>query len=784
MRTSLDVWLTGALAALLLTPWLLYFIMLEWVIPTWVLVGCLCCWRPAPATVFGFGLLTGLCWLTWQTHQTIAWQLPPDSWREPVTVTVSVSQPVVMDELRWRIDGRIIAASAPELIALPAGSRPLVRLHWYRPEGQVPEPGEQWQLTVRLRPLSGLLNEGAFNYQAWLTRHGYQAGGTVVAGHYLAGEPHWRYRLKQYLTTELHTLPHLGVLLALAMGERSELSDNHWRTLQDTGVAHLVAISGLHLTLVFGFALLLSRLLWALLGRLSMATGEPHAGGASVSLLLAWFGAVGYAALAGFAVPTIRALALVTVFCLYRLLGRRISPFRLLLRAVLLVLLLDPFAWLDRGFWLSAGAVFAIMVWHWRLPQPHWASWRGKLVGLWRLEVMLTLCLAPLTILWFEGISLVAPLTNLVAVPLVSMVVLPLVLVSVTLSLLAIRWHWPWAEHLAGVGWRLANNLLEPLWQFLSWCQQLPVAWWSNGQAELAVWLLLALMLAYLPWHRGWRLLGLASLLLGLFAYHQVQRPPEFAIHVLDVGQGLAVVVQREQFALVYDTGPAYPSGFNLGSAVVIPFLEARGLEPDYLVFSHAHQDHIGGAEVVQAAYPGAIVLGSGVGDWPCEHGQQWLWRDVRVRALARLPGSSRGPNNDSCVLQLEYSGQRILLPGDIEEMSELRLSGRHGDALRSQVMLVPHHGSRTSSQPEFLAAVQPELAVVSRGFLNRFGMPHRAVRERYCEAGIPLYDTGRSGQISLYWRHSGWQVVRYREDRRRRWYHEVPAEFAAVCQL
>lgn len=710
-------------------------------------------------------LLCGMLWALINAKTALYANLitaePKTQFIEPdtlITVQVKISSIVDQNDMRWRFDVRSVQDSTR------------LRLNWYNPQGQIPRSGEIWEFTVRVRPLSGRLNQGGFNYQAYLVRHGISALGQIRDGHRVSEAPPGLFAVRQAVFDQFSTsrsqLANADILLALALGERQWITQQRWQTLQYTGLAHLMAISGLHLTIVFATCFvalrwLLARLLvWYPRGLLVL----------TLALGGAWVCALGYAALAGFAVATLRALVLVSLFLLLRVLVIRLTPLRVWLRTVALVLVLDPLAWLDAGFWLSALAVGAIFVWNWRTSGATIHTWYGKLRALWRFELMLVVTLFPLSVAFFHGTSWIAPLTNLLGIPLFTFWVLPLTLSGVVVG---------WVIPPVGLAlWQLADKGLSLIWLPLMLIEEASWVHWADSRLG---WLVVIAAVIY-KWPVDWRLrlpafVAVSLSVLWITAFEPVfyQRDPRLYLHMLDVGQGSALVIQRGRRALIIDAGPAYPGGFELGSAAVIPFLRYHRLQPDMLILSHPHRDHTGGADALRRAYPALNVAEIHTSAPFCAAGQAWAWQGVSIHHLAPLPGPSYGPNNDSCVVRLRYQGEQILLAGDIERLAEFRLVSRYGQSLASSVLLIPHHGSRTSSHPLLLDAVQPQYGLLSTGYLNRFGLPHAETMQRLEEYGVEVFNTAQLGQVSLLWHKNRWQVYSYRQNYAAFWFNQLP---------
>lgn len=621
-----------------------------------------------------------------------------------------------------------------------------LRLSWY---GRAPalEADDVWRLTVRLKRPNGLMNPGGFDYEAWLFQHGIGATGYVrkQAGNRRLRRAIGLTRLRQSIAAAIHrSLPesaNAGVIAALAVGARSGMSAPQWGVLTATGTNHLLAISGLHIGLVAGLVLLLTRRLWAQSTRLTNRFAAPRAG--AVAALLA---ATIYAALAGFSIPTQRALIMLLVILGAQITRRHNQPSRSLAMALLGVLILDPLAVLAPGFWLSFAAVATILF---------GMSGRLTMTGLWwrwgRVQWLVALALLPLSLLFFQRVSLVAPLANLLAVPWVSLLVVPLVLVAT----ICLAVYPPLAAALLHV----ADALISAMWALLHAMAAWPLAQYVH--AAPAPWALAAALLGAALWAapRGLPGRGVALLLL---LPSLLTRPPSLMhgrayFTLLDVGEGLSAVIQTRHHSLVFDTGPRHSARFDTGSAVVIPFLRARGItQVDRLIVSHSDNDHRGGADAVLAQIAVADVWSGVPESMPgraavaCRQGQQWQWDGVRFQILNPPAINPLKTNNRSCVLRVDAGGDSVLLTGDIERDAERRLLREQRPLLAASILVVPHHGSATSSSAAFIDAVRPHYALVPAGYRNRFGFPKAVVVKRYLERGITLLDSSREGAMSF----------------------------------
>ncbi len=610
-----------------------------------------------------------------------------------------------------------------------------LRLSWY--DGPPLRAGERWRLAVKLKRPRGLVNPQGFDYEAWLLAQRIGATGTIKAGerlHVAAGTAAWRDALRQKLLA-VEALGRAGALAALVLGDDSGLSRTDWRVLQDTGTVHLLVISGQHVAL-------LAALLYALVAGLARLGLWPRfLPWLPWACALAFAGALGYGLLAGFEVPVRRACVMVALVLLWRLRFRHLGLWWPLLLAFVLVLLVEPLASLQAGFWLSVGAV-AVLAWVFGGRLGAWSWWRVW----WRAQWTLALGLLPLFFALGLPLSLSGPLANLLAVPWVSLLVVPLALLGTLLLPV------PWLGE--GLLW-LAGGLLAILFQLLGWIASALPAWLPSA-VPFWCWLLgsLGVLLCLLPAGVPLRALGLVLLLALLLPPRERIPAGQAQVWQLDVGQGLAVLVRTRGHALLYDAGPRL-GDFDLGERVVLPSLRQLGVDRlDLLLLSHADSDHAGGAEAVIRGMTVARVtsgeaaeLPLGLQAQPCVDGARWAWDGV-VFTTWRWRDAPPG-NAASCLLKVEAQGESLLLTGDVDAAAEKALLASGRD-LRARWLQVPHHGSRSSSSAAFLDAVAPHGALLSRGWHNPFGHPHPGVVARYQARGIVLYDSAELGAIRL----------------------------------
>jgi competence protein ComEC len=644
----------------------------------------------------------------------------------------------------------------------------LLQLSWYDDfEAKEPGPrtqlraGARWKLNVQVRAPRGLSNPGGFDSERHALAQRIAATGYVRApalAHRLArghGVDAWRERMSERIDATVASTSSRYVR-ALALGDTRGLDDADWEVLRATGVTHLIAISGFHVGLVAGFFALCVGGLWKWFPSWARRMPRPQAAG-----LAALAGAFGYAVLAGFALPTTRTVLMIAVVVLARLWRRPVRVADSLALALMAVLLFDPLSLLAAGFWLS----FAGVAWlAWCIPQSqHWTRTFLSAQGV------ATLGLLPLTVILFGQASAVGPLVNLVAIPWWSLVVVPLALAGTALE----------ALH-AGLGsWA---------WRAAAWCFDLTWPWFCGlARSRFALWWLpeahwVALPLALLG--AFWLLLPrgvpgktLAALLWLplLWPDRGLPRQGEVQLQVIDVGQGLSVLVRTRKHALLYDTGPAVRDGFDAGEWAVVPTLRAMGIARlDRVVISHGDNDHAGGFDSVRAEVPVGLSMtpaGSPVATTGrCVAGQAWQWDGVHFRFLHPTPNFPYLGNEASCVLRVEGRHGAALLTGDVGEVIERELLRRDPAGIHADVVLAAHHGSAGSSDPGFVAATGARLALVSAGFGNRFGHPKPQVVRRWQDRGVEVLNTADSGAIGVWLGDEGLQLRERRRVRARLW--------------
>ncbi|MEC4748365.1 DNA internalization-related competence protein ComEC/Rec2 [Methylomicrobium sp. Wu6] len=641
-----------------------------------------------------------------------------------------------------------------------------IRLTWYQPESAV-KAGQSWRFTVKLKRPHGAVNPGGFDYERWLFTEGIGATGYIrsapppeliedAADTDIAG---LRQTIADRFSGLLTNATSLALIRALAIGDGSQITQAQWDVFRKTGATHLIVISGSHIGLIAGFVYFLTIKGWARTGLLRWP--PPR-----VAAIIAMFAAAFYAFLAGFAVPTRRAVIMLAIAMSAVIWQRHTRPFNTLAAALFAVLIADPLAVLSAGFWLSFLAVgliiFAISG---RLEKPRLVS------GALKLHWVTSLGLSPFLLFLFQQISFIAPLANLLAVPIISVVVLPLVLLGMLIL--------PLSSTVAGLLLLPADHALRLLMWLLNEMAKIPVATISHPAPSY--WTLFAAipgaLLLLAPSGTPSRWLGGVMLMPLMLISADRPAPGEIRMALLDVGQGLAVALQTSHHWLVYDTGPQFSAESDMGRSAVLPYLQAQGADKiDTLIVSHGDNDHIGGAHSILSALSVTKILTSAPASLAlhapslCKAGQTWQWDGVNFTMLAPKQLDPATDNNNSCVLKIESAHGAILLTGDIEASAESWLVNQYGNGLRADILVAPHHGSKTSSTRAFLDTVQPQYVLIPSGYRNQFGHPHPSVLERYRDLDIPWLTSAGSGAILVELTEHQMSVQSYRELDKKYW--------------
>ncbi len=714
----------------------------RWVCPPMALLALASAWR-SPRWRWASFLLLGTAWTLWRGALAMDARLPRAlEGRDVMVVGSLVGLPLARtDASRFTLR---VEHAALDGKALALHGR--VTVSWY--DGAPPlQACTRWRLLLRLKRPRALLDPGSADSERSALERGIVATGYVRDddGNQQLPGPRWcvdgvRAAIAAGIAARVRDQHDASLLRAFAVGDTRGLSQDDWAVARANGVSHLIAISGFHVGVAAVFGVWLAWLIYALWPRLGLCLPRPPAQ-AGAALLAAGV----YSALAGFGLPTVRTLLMIAVVALARCSRRASGGAQSLALALVAILLADPLAVLAAGFWLSfAGVAFLIL-----FLQSRGRGWRAFVHELSAGQLLMTVALLPLTLWFFGQASLVGALSNLVAVPVVSFVIVPCALFGMLLLALCPPLATPvlWlAAHIVHAQWWLLERMAS--WPGAQWYLPLVQPYALGLALAGALWL-------FLPRGVPLRWLGGLLFLPLLLPPRSVPAEGAFRVWVLDVGQGLSVLVHTRGHALVYDAGARYPSGFDLGEAVVLPSIHALGIRRlDMLMISHGDNDHAGGAAAIVKAFPQARRLAGEPARMPvpmvqCVAGQSWQWDGVRFRVLSPGPGGGDHDNDSSCVLLVEGRGGRVLLTGDISLKMEPAVAAAL-DAGPPPVLLVPHHGSKTSSSAAFIAALKPPLAVVSAGWRNRFDHPRPEVVARYAEAGVPLFNTAVQGALEM----------------------------------
>jgi len=749
-----------------------------------------------PLGLSALGLMAGISWATGWAHYRLNEALPPQ-WQQTdiqlIGVIASLPESTergvrfVMEVERVltpqaTVPHRISLSYYPNTdsarLALPANdAQAALNASHFR-------AGERWQLTVRLKRPHTTYNPHGYDYEAWLLSEGIRATGNVRAKRDMLKQAdlvwrpsyvvnRWREHIGNRIDKTLTHQPFAGVIRALVIGDDSQIQAQDWQVYLRTGTNHLMSISGLHITMLSGMVFALVYWGWRNVPRLAVQL--PARKAASVLGMLT---ALVYAALAGFSVPTQRTLFMLVTVSMLLLSGRQFSLAKVVAVALLVVVIIDPWAVNAPGFWLSFGAV-AVMAFAMgaRLASPHWL-WSAA-----KVQWAVTLGLVPALIWMFGQASMVSPLANAIAIPVISFAVVPL---SLSGSILPIDAVLPWAHAILAFCMQVLHAIAT--WPWAVWQQAAPAPW-AVGLAILgAIWMLM-------PRGIPLRTLGAVCALPMLFPGWPALQTGELKLSVLDVGQGLSVVVQTASHALLYDAGARYSATSDAGQRIVVPYLRGVGISRlDGVVISHDDNDHAGGMPSVFAQLPVGWMASSIRDDvglmqsplWTsvlpqermwCYAGQEWHWDAVKFEVLwPRLTSyeyDSQKDNNRSCVIKITSQNGRVLLTGDIEQAAELGLLS-DGQDLKSEIMVAPHHGSKTSSSQDFLRAVAPHHVLVTNGYLNRFGHPKANVLARYQALPAQVYRSDYDGAVLFTLGHDKIMAVnRWRKSQRKYWHDD-----------
>lgn len=693
------------------------------------------------------------CWTVWHLQDRLDHRLSPELDQQVVTIQGRVVglPEVLPDRVRFVFSPNHMSAQ----LVLP--ERLLVS--WY----QNPPPlasGDVLELALKLRSPRGRVNFNGHDREQWLFANGYGAVAVVQNQPWSrinSGLISWREQVRDYFHSHLAEHPARPLLIALAVADRSQLNQEHWALMRSTGTSHLLAISGLHI----GLAALLG--FWLLRGVCSIL---PQSMNQLLGLKLPWLAAIAlalvYAWLAGFGLPTQRALLMLCVLMGGLLFRHQIPAYRYCLYSGILILVIDPLAPLQAGFWLSFMAVVILLLYF--RPRKRLTWWRSVLMA----QLVIGIALLPFSLAWFGVISPGALVANLLAVPWVSLIVVPLILAGLIL--------WLFYEPLATVMFEWAADALMLLQHWLVWVVSLlgdsqPLAIPDRFGLSMAV---IGGLLMLLPKAFYLRLPGFVLWVQILIPRNDDLIPGDLRLELLDIGQGLAMIVQSQNHSLLYDTGPGDGQSWNLVDATLIPSLaHALALPPDKVLVSHGDLDHAGGLKQLQQRYPEVEYIATGehgADVMACHTGLAWQWDGVDFEVLHPSPYLPYLGNDSSCVLSIRNGERKWLLTGDISAVIEQRLVDQ--DIGHYELITVPHHGSASSSSRVFVEHLQTEIALLSTGWMNRFGFPKPEVTDVYKSNDVRLFNTADCGGIRITGRAGDRQLLMHsaRDQRRAIW--------------
>lgn len=694
-------------------------------------------------------LLLSFCWGCLAAAQSLAFfqQIP----ETPVSADVVV----VRSDGQQYHEVKIVRLSGKLLFPQPG-----VRIYGTN----LPAPvcaGQRLRLKLKLRPLHGQLNEGGFDSQRFYLAQNLLFSGRVITAETLSGRCSLQFQWMSAVQRRTASLPMQGIIIALAFGERRGLSAEQKQLLSQTGTAHLMAISGMHISLAAGLG-------W-LVGRACQLMMPAHRIGYRFPLICSMVIALGYTWLSGCNPPALRAMFALTIWSVLRFSGRKWRSWDVWLLCIAGILLYDPLVLLSDSFCLSAVAVASLLFWYQWAPLhsrvtrwPWYTRYPAQLV---HLQFGIMLLLLPLQIKIFHGVSLSAIVANFFAIPLISFVVVPLLLVALFVNDVFQLGEWLWLT---------IDRALALLFHLL---ESLPEGWLEADKRM--IWISYSGWMGVILWRTGAWQHSKAALLVAItavtFGHHRSVTPPQvWQMTMLDIGHGLAVAIIRNHRVLLYDTGGVWPGG-DAALQTIIPWLKWHNLTLDAIVLSHEHLDHIGGLKSLQRWLPQVSVRSSlgWDGHLPCYRGTKWEWQGLKFAVHWPPPEERLRGNNNSCVIRVSDGYRRLLLTGDLEASAEFAMLRREKMALNADFIQVPHHGSRTSSTETLLQAVAGRAAFASTSRYNQWHLPASQIVSRYKKNGYQWYDTPHSGQLTLAIDHEKWKTIGLREQISPRWYHQ-----------
>ncbi len=711
--------------------------------------------------VLFFWYCCGFIWATVIAHQFLNTKLPTQLEGQDIVVTGVISSIPKQNSRRTNFE---FTLSSVSLNGKDYDSPKKIILNWY---GKTPKliPDDKWQLVVRLKKPFSVQNPGGFDYEAWIFQNNIDAKGYIRKNNLnkllqssasLFSFTRLRFKLKHEISL-LTKSPNRAVILALLIGDKSEITAEQWQVFRKTGTSHLIAISGLHIGLIAGLVFFLSRWLWGY-----YSSGAEILPSPKFAALLAIISALLYSAMAGFSLPTQRALIMLCVIMVSILIDVRAQSWNTLAIALLLVLLFSPFAVMNPGFWLSFSAV-GIILYFSKMTQNRINKLYSVLYNWSVIQLVIGIGLMPLVLLFFNETSLISPVANMFIVPLFSFIIVPMVFLAGCLLLIL--------PFISSVLLSIVAFILTISWGFLEYLAELSFATFQiNGLTIPAfIFLCMGIGVLLLPRPIPAKWLSVIFFLPLFFTKYDKPELGSVKLTLLDVGQGLSVVIQTHDHVLVYDTGPGYSKNFNAGKNIVIPFLKSNGINTlDMIVVSHGDNDHIGGmrslvdtllVKQILTSVPKKVnslikLENTILSAQYCDNEKQWNWDGVNFQFIHPQSGSMFTKNNASCVLLISTGGEdyfnSVLLTGDIEAKAEQDIVEKSTVEIRANIIIAPHHGSKTSSSQAFINKINPDYVLYAVGYQNRYRFPHDVVSNRYKQLGAIELTTSGSGAITF----------------------------------
>lgn len=730
--------------------------------------------------------LCGFIWANFYSNRLLSWELPPGLENKNIVIEGYIASlpktdfkhtSFIFEVIPQTLSNNHQVNNSNNITNINFYKIPKNKflLNWYTDYPQYPllKVGDYWHLHVKLKRPHSTYNPGEFDYEAYLLQNQIRVTGYVVSKNdnkcikslwYHHPIDRARQKLAEKIRTSLANRPYTDFIIALLVGDQNNIEVSKWQVLRRTGTIHFLIIAGLHIGFIASFMFFVGKFLWKLIPSLCLTIPAQKFGA-----ILALLSSVIYSTLAGFSIPTQRALIMVSMFMSGILLNRNINGYTALLIALFCVLLFNPLAPFTSGFWLSFAAVFFIIyALQGRLKA------KNKLYRYCKLQWALTIGLAPLTLALFQQTPIVSFLGNSVAVPWIGFIVIPLVFLGGCTIL-----FW---EKLGQLILIFACKAISIIWIWLEWLASLPIA--SFEHAINNFWILAASLIGILlilaP--RGWPNRCLGCMCLAPLFFYTPPNPNygEAWFTLLDVGQGLASVIRTQNHTLIYDTGPKFFDNSDTGDRIILPFLHHLSINKvDMLVVSHGDEDHSGGAKTILNNIPVTQFITSVpefFAPYPATHcyaEQNWQWDGVNFIVLhPQKKDNEFSGNNASCVLRVSTGSKSVLLTGDIEKSAEFEIVKNFGSMLQSSILVAPHHGSDTSSSLEFINAVQPEYVLFATGYLNRFHFPSTFTVTNYLQNHVKTVNSAYTGAITFKFNEKSTQLnpKSYRETNKHFW--------------